>query len=858
MGIYQWLKRWLIASAIVYLSACGGLSVSGTDGTGDGSIQVTSIGTIERFGSIVVNGIRYDTSNALFTLDNETGGQADLFAGQVIVLQGSINADGKTGIANTVVFNTTILGPISEVDPLEPKFTILGQTIWVDESTRFDGVALFAQLQVGQTSRISGFFNAEGQLVATHVAVLNQTVESELTGVIQQLDTNAQTLRINDLTVDYATISGTAAILQNGQVIHIKGSLNAERVFIASAIESAALQLGTIGQTVELEGLITGIDDQQHFSVNGVPIVTSSNTVFENGSALDIGLNARIEVEGSLNSDNALVAEKIIIIHTAPQVFSGQLNKNEKRIYEIKTSDEDKAIWVRLTGLSHQMQMFVSKNRQVTTLAECIRWKVVGDDGFCYLENDAPTTWYITLGANSDAIDYQLSVFLRRAVFSNTVELIPGESQTITTTAGDRQLFAVDASLASESAVLTVTLDGPVTNDFLYINADQPPSLNQFECSLRKDSSDLSLCRVLNRDVNQWFISLDSAIDSHYTINAEFIQPQILQSGESITAQLSEAQQHIGALYQINTRATDASVAIALTDIATDGDLSPSQINLKVHQAGANPPSGLWDCIATRRFDQTESCVLENTTDASWYILISGIPQTRYTVHALAQRVRPESIDVQFGEQFYVEQDAGVQAVYRLPPVSPNSVLFAQISDASTDFSLYIDNTPDLRAKVYRNSRDCTVIFNGAKHKVCRKAYDGSVQPNYVQIQSAFSGDYTLLIDEQPLKPLVANMPIIDSITTESIDSGVLYRFTVPEAVTSFSVKLDQQDAPVSLALRPAMPPTSQSAYCRSKRSDDSGGLCHVPNRKNTLWYVLVKGEQPSTYRLQTIWSLSD
>jgi hypothetical protein len=64
---------------------------------------------------------------------------------------------------------------------------------------------------------------------------------------------------------------------------------------------------------VELEGFITRFASATDFDVSGFPVRTNSGTVFDGGGPVDLALNVKVEVEGDLNSNNVLVADKVDI-----------------------------------------------------------------------------------------------------------------------------------------------------------------------------------------------------------------------------------------------------------------------------------------------------------------------------------------------------------------------------------------------------------------------------------------------------------------------------------------------------------------------------------------------------------------
>ncbi|MDX1775448.1 MAG: hypothetical protein R3297_02595, partial [Desulfobulbales bacterium] len=69
----------------------GGSSGGGDDGTGgiDGrGPAVVSQGSITGFGSIIVNGVEYETTSSEFEIDGETGTESELEIGDVVVIAG--------------------------------------------------------------------------------------------------------------------------------------------------------------------------------------------------------------------------------------------------------------------------------------------------------------------------------------------------------------------------------------------------------------------------------------------------------------------------------------------------------------------------------------------------------------------------------------------------------------------------------------------------------------------------------------------------------------------------------------------------------------------------------------------------
>ena len=121
MHAHHW-KTTAAACALSMLAACGG-----GDDPAPGPTQ-TAIGTISSFGSLVVNGVRFDDTAASITMDDSAGTRDRLRVGMVVQVRGRINANG-TGVANTIRYNDCVQGPITAMNQVQNTVTVLGQTV---------------------------------------------------------------------------------------------------------------------------------------------------------------------------------------------------------------------------------------------------------------------------------------------------------------------------------------------------------------------------------------------------------------------------------------------------------------------------------------------------------------------------------------------------------------------------------------------------------------------------------------------------------------------------------------------------------------------------------------------------------
>ena len=323
-------KLFLVFLTLFLMSACGGGGGSETTTPPPvitppptGGITRTGVafatGPITGFGSVIVNGIRYDTSGALFTKDGLSTTQDDLAVGHNVVVKGMIDDDNTNARATSVDFNDNVEGPVSSVDSVAGIIVVLGQTVILGPDTSIDDScpATLDDLLSVAAVEVSGSVNADGAIVATRIECKSVLGEMEVTGTVSNLDAAAMTFQINALVVDYsdANMDDFPSIISDGDLVEAKGErLGAGGELIATRVEfKGALFDGAEGDHAEIQGFITSFTNETQFEVNDIPVTTSSSTTFEGGAATDLGLNLKVEVEGEFDSAGTLVATKVEI-----------------------------------------------------------------------------------------------------------------------------------------------------------------------------------------------------------------------------------------------------------------------------------------------------------------------------------------------------------------------------------------------------------------------------------------------------------------------------------------------------------------------------------------------------------------
>jgi hypothetical protein len=315
------------ASLLALLSACGG---GGGGGSTEGGTtpppvsttpQPTSVnGTVTGFGSIIIDGVRYDDAAARVLVDNggtaaKSGALGDLKLGM------SVDAKVENGQVTEVTVRAAVAGPISAIDIAGSSFTIFGQTVRITTSgatpTLFEGVSGLAGLAAGDRVEVHGTVDATRAIVATRVERKPREADEpavRLTGIVTSVDATARTFRFNDLTISYASASVLPANLSlaNGQQALVFGD-NAPSAgrFTATVVRIKAAEDGA---PATLGGRITAFTSLSDFSVGGVRVNGQSASV-EGGVAADLVAGQSVVVDGRMTG-GVLRADKIRIIKT--------------------------------------------------------------------------------------------------------------------------------------------------------------------------------------------------------------------------------------------------------------------------------------------------------------------------------------------------------------------------------------------------------------------------------------------------------------------------------------------------------------------------------------------------------------
>jgi hypothetical protein len=300
--------------ALLLAVACGG----GGGGNMPAPNQAFTQGTIMGFGSIIVNGVRFDDSAAqVMDDDGQLHNQGDLKLGMNVEIESSgIDRGSNTAKASEVRFGAAIVGPVSAISgSTTPKtLTVLDQIVEVSDTTVFDDSLTngFASISVGDVLEIHALLDtATGHYLAKRIEPESGATVFKLRGVVANLDTTAMTFTIGGATIDFSGVAAASlpANFANGQTVRVKlqTTKNSSGQWVAISIQANQPRMEDRDEA-EVQGTITDFTSTTSFKVNGLP-VDASNAAFPDGTA-GVVLGAMVEVEGAV-VNGVLVATRV-------------------------------------------------------------------------------------------------------------------------------------------------------------------------------------------------------------------------------------------------------------------------------------------------------------------------------------------------------------------------------------------------------------------------------------------------------------------------------------------------------------------------------------------------------------------
>jgi hypothetical protein len=307
---------------LLVLGACSSSDSNNDDGTPPpppATTGVLSTGVITGFGSVYLNGERYDTNDVAVTMDDQAADMSQLRVGQYVELKGHEHGAGDLD-AEVIRYHNVLEGPVSSIDLGAGTFVAMGQTVLATLETVFgDDItpASVEGLAVGDVVEVSGLVPQDGVIDATRIDLKPDGGPYDVTGYVSTVSVAGHRFDLNGLVVDYSTANmedfttGDPAV---GDLVLVKGfTFLGDGAFLAIHVELRSedrLAAGP-GDVVEVEGLVADFVSVTNFKVAGWKVTTTAATEYEHGTAADLVNGVHVFVKGVADATGVLVARKI-------------------------------------------------------------------------------------------------------------------------------------------------------------------------------------------------------------------------------------------------------------------------------------------------------------------------------------------------------------------------------------------------------------------------------------------------------------------------------------------------------------------------------------------------------------------
>jgi hypothetical protein len=325
-----------IALLLTALAGCGGSGGSDAPAAPNtpSATSQTTVGQITGFGSIYVNGIEFDTAGASYEVDDAVASDDDALAvGMVVKVEGTVNADGRTGTALKVEYDDDIEGVVEQLGPgadtNTKTFVVIGVTVVADASTNFksdDPNFSFETIAEGDVVEVSGDYDTDGTLYASYIEEQDaDDNEYEAKGTVDNWDGSGSFDLVlnggNFLIVELApNVEPSSVEIEDGQFVEVEGTIvdpaADPKTLLATKVElEDDDRLDDDDNEVEVKGMLNYDMATGTWSVKGIELAFGEGTEYKPVSLEDMiddqsAADMTVEVEGTRVGD-VLQVEKI-------------------------------------------------------------------------------------------------------------------------------------------------------------------------------------------------------------------------------------------------------------------------------------------------------------------------------------------------------------------------------------------------------------------------------------------------------------------------------------------------------------------------------------------------------------------
>ena len=302
----------------VLVGGCGG-GGDGSNAISDGAVSSFAAGPITGFGSVIVNGTRFDVTGANVADDDDIArGENDLRLGMLAEIDaGSISAETSSAQAMNIRFHSVIVGPVDAINIATRGMVVLGQTVDVSSETVFDDRIAGTGIVLNDVLEIHGMLDTStGRYLATRIEPRPIAAFFKLRGIVNGLDATARSFMIGSETISFASLPGNLAPadLANGLLVTAKLQPipTTQGMWPAIQVKNVVRDMPERSE-VDVRGIVTSLVSPDQFSVDGIAV--DARGVRFSPAGVSVVAGTQVEVRGTANNGTIIASEVSIADH---------------------------------------------------------------------------------------------------------------------------------------------------------------------------------------------------------------------------------------------------------------------------------------------------------------------------------------------------------------------------------------------------------------------------------------------------------------------------------------------------------------------------------------------------------------
>ena len=312
------------------LAACGSEGAPSVSASGSGSGSASTSGTVTDFGSVFVNGKKFEAENVEVRRDGVTERctinpvtTCGFKKGMIVTVNGSFNGSQHT--ASSVQQKDAVEGLVQSVAGDGLSLVVMGQTVFIDNTTLIDdnipGRNIRNLVAGTDNVEVNGHIRPDGIIQATFIEKQLAGVTPQVRGFVNNHASGSATFRIGTLTVNYSGADISDMPVPNGnnwdgRFVEAKGTnlVSTTTTLIATKVEPENQGIGNVIDEFEVEGFITQTGTPNgnviDFTIGTTPVRTTAGTEFRGGTVDEIVVGAKMSAEGRFDG-STLIAKHV-------------------------------------------------------------------------------------------------------------------------------------------------------------------------------------------------------------------------------------------------------------------------------------------------------------------------------------------------------------------------------------------------------------------------------------------------------------------------------------------------------------------------------------------------------------------